>query len=45
MNWPVVWKTRLEAICRIDWMEGVWSQGDELYVIAIVYARDYENQS
>lgn len=26
-------------------MEGVWSQEDELYVIAIAYARDYENQN
>lgn len=45
VNWPVFWKTRLEAMCRTDWTEGVCSQEDELHVIAIVYARDYESQN
>lgn len=38
-------ENKAEAMCRTDWTEGVCSQEDELHVIAIVYARDYESQN
>lgn len=43
MKCTVFRKTSLVAICRVDWSGR--SLEDELYVIAIAYARDYESQN